>query len=270
MAEKADIDRYQRYGWDYEAFNPISPEEYRWYLSWARKSGGPVLELACGTGRLLGRIAEAGFRCKGVDASPAMLDLARRNRGRLKPGARKRMSLKKADMRSFRLKGKYGLAILADNSFRVLSSQRQQRECLESVRRHLRPRGVFLMTVRKFDKAKMNGKKGESGWSKPICNPTTGHGVSRKVVTRVNEKRNEVVGEYRYKTIGIGGRKKSHRFSFNNPIMDISDYTSLLSDAGFKSRVYGNYRMRPPGGDTRMLCMMARIERSDFRRENVI
>lgn len=47
------------------------------YRELARASGGPVLELGCGTGRTLLPIAQAGIDCVGVDASPAMLDIFR-------------------------------------------------------------------------------------------------------------------------------------------------------------------------------------------------
>src|SRR5207253_1412334 len=50
------------------------------YLDLARRSGGPVLELGCGTGRVLLPIAREGIRCVGVDASPSMLaELRRKN-----------------------------------------------------------------------------------------------------------------------------------------------------------------------------------------------
>src|SRR3954451_19627199 len=43
------------------------------YRQLAQETGGPVLELGCGTGRVLLPIAALGLPCVGVDASPAML-----------------------------------------------------------------------------------------------------------------------------------------------------------------------------------------------------
>ncbi len=257
------LERYELFGWDYETLNPLSNKEIGWYLYWAKKAGGPVLELACGTGRLLCRLAEAGFRCTGIDKSPAMLALARRNRSRLKPDVRKRMSLKNADIRSVALKGKYGLAIIADNSFSVLSSKRQQKECLESVRRYLKPNGLILLTVRNHDKDILCRHISESDWSEPIYNPTTKQMVIRKVLTRFSKEK--ILGEYRYEVIDVYGRKKSRRFTFSNPIMGVPEYLSLLSDAGFKPRIYSDYRLRQPGADTRMLCLVAKKGRPVLR-----
>src|SRR3984885_10584341 len=47
------------------------------YADLARETGGPVLELGCGTGRVLLPIAEAGIACVGLDRSPSMLDVLR-------------------------------------------------------------------------------------------------------------------------------------------------------------------------------------------------
>src|SRR5687768_16478288 len=43
------------------------------YAALAAETGGPVLELGCGTGRVLLPIARAGVRCTGVDPSAQML-----------------------------------------------------------------------------------------------------------------------------------------------------------------------------------------------------
>src|SRR3954463_15753251 len=47
------------------------------YAALAREAGGPVLELACGTGRVLLPIAREGIPCVGLDHSQAMLDVLR-------------------------------------------------------------------------------------------------------------------------------------------------------------------------------------------------
>src|ERR1700730_18691528 len=47
------------------------------YLGFAQHAKGRILELGCGTGRLLLPLAEAGFALTGVDRSAAMLEQAR-------------------------------------------------------------------------------------------------------------------------------------------------------------------------------------------------
>jgi SAM-dependent methyltransferase len=71
-------------GDDYDRFAPFYDLEFAGfdddlplYRAFAEHSGGPILELGCGTGRLIVPLAEDGYDITGVDLSPAMLALAR-------------------------------------------------------------------------------------------------------------------------------------------------------------------------------------------------
>ena len=55
MAVDTDLKRYELFGWDYESVNKLTDAEVGWYEMWARLASGPMLGLACGTGRLLCR-----------------------------------------------------------------------------------------------------------------------------------------------------------------------------------------------------------------------
>lgn len=67
--------RYNQFGWDYELLNPLGDLELSWYRRFAVEVGGPILELACGTGRLLVKLAEAGHQIDGIDISETMLKI---------------------------------------------------------------------------------------------------------------------------------------------------------------------------------------------------
>ena len=66
------------------------------YLGYAGIVGGPILEPACGTGRLLVPLAEAGYSVLGVDSSPAMIEQARR---RIAAAGAETASVEPGDMR---------------------------------------------------------------------------------------------------------------------------------------------------------------------------
>ncbi len=112
------------------------------YKALAVAGGGPVLELGCGTGRVLLPIAAAGLACTGVDASPAMLDELRR-----KPGGAG-VTLACARMESFDLPGRrFALIYSAFRAFQHLDTVEQQLACLARVRAHLAPGGTWAFDV---------------------------------------------------------------------------------------------------------------------------
>jgi SAM-dependent methyltransferase len=111
------------------------------YRALARQTGGPVLELGCGTGRVLAGIAADGHACTGLDASPEMLAVARR---RLPA----EVALVQGDMRDFALPGpRFALVCSAFRAFQHLVSVDDQLRCLARVREHLAPGGCFAFDV---------------------------------------------------------------------------------------------------------------------------
>jgi SAM-dependent methyltransferase len=113
------------------------------YVDEAIRSGGAVLELACGTGRLLIPIARAGLEVTGVDIVRAMLDRARAKAEE----AGVTVDLVNADMRGVHLGRRFAMVLLAYNSMLHLASLDDFRALLASVRRHLTPDGVFVFDV---------------------------------------------------------------------------------------------------------------------------
>jgi SAM-dependent methyltransferase len=111
------------------------------YLELAREQGSRVLEIACGSGRVLVPLAGAGFDVVGIDVSPHMLALAETKLGST-PDAR----LIRADMRDFRLdRADFDLAILAVKSFAYLTDHNDQLRCLASIQAHLRSGGLLAI-----------------------------------------------------------------------------------------------------------------------------
>jgi SAM-dependent methyltransferase len=112
------------------------------YRALARESGGPVLELGCGTGRALLPIASDGIACTGVDASQVMLDaLAAKQPPR-------NLQLHCASMQSFDLAGeRFALVFSAFRAFQHLYTVEDQLACLACVRRHLAPGGRLAFDV---------------------------------------------------------------------------------------------------------------------------
>ncbi len=121
-------------------------EDLSFYLALAQRTGGPLLELMCGTGRVLLPLAEAGYPITGVDSSPAMLTLTRQ---RLTEAAlTDRATLLEGDVRTCALPtDSFALAFVAINSFMHLETVRDQLACLHNARRALTKRGLLVLDL---------------------------------------------------------------------------------------------------------------------------
>lgn len=119
-------------------------EELPLIEEWARSLGGPVLDLACGTGRTGLRLAARGYQVTGVDVMAEMVA-----HGREKAAARGvSMEWFVADARDFQLQRRFGFAYIVGNAFQMFWTRPDQEALLATVREHLLPGGCFLIETR--------------------------------------------------------------------------------------------------------------------------
>lgn len=109
-------------------------------LGLAQRSRGPILELACGSGRLTVPLAARGHDVVAVDNSPALLALLRGRAGQT------RIQPVEADMADFSLGQTFGVIVLATGSVCLLDAEQRAR-MFGRVRDHLRADGVFYVSV---------------------------------------------------------------------------------------------------------------------------
>ena len=126
----------------YDRLVPPGPCE-PFYLDLADRVGGPVLELACGSGRLTLPLARGGREVVGLDVSPAMLDAARVKAVR----AGLEVRWVRGDMETFDLNGRFGLILVSCNSLGHLTEPDALDRALRRIREHLAPGGLFAFDV---------------------------------------------------------------------------------------------------------------------------
>ncbi len=129
----------------YSASAPQIIGDVAFYERAAREVGGPVLELACGTGRVALPLAKAGLQVTGVDRSEAMLTIARRKLAALPASVRERLSLVNQDMSALNLDRDFGLILVPFRSFQSLLTIDLQRRSLEAIRPHMAPTGRLIL-----------------------------------------------------------------------------------------------------------------------------
>ena len=139
------MSQYDQWAAIYDSVYAYVRDDIPFYVEEARRSGGPVLELGCGTARVAIPIARTGIDIVGIDSSPAMLEVAR-----LKvDGARlaDRLRLVEADMRDFSLDERFSLAIIPFRGFLSLLSVEDQMLTLGNIKRHLAPGGRLAFNI---------------------------------------------------------------------------------------------------------------------------
>jgi SAM-dependent methyltransferase len=112
------------------------------YTALARETGGPVLEIACGTGRVSIPIARLGFAVTGLDIVPGMVERARSK----SVGLPTRWV--EGDARSFELGEQFRLIFLTGNAFQAFLTNADQEALLQRVRAHLHDEGLFSFETR--------------------------------------------------------------------------------------------------------------------------
>jgi SAM-dependent methyltransferase len=117
------------------------------YVDVARKSGGPVLEIACGTGRVLLPIAREGIEIQGVDNSESMLTILRRNLAREAREVRERVTVHEGDMRNFRLEQKFPLVIIPFRPLQHMYTVQDQVAALTTAAFHVAEGGRLAFDV---------------------------------------------------------------------------------------------------------------------------
>src|SRR5579872_1654333 len=109
------------------------------YRGLAQAAGAPVLDVACGTGRIMLPCLQAGLDVDGVDLFPGMLARLREKAAALSLRPR----LYQASMSAFRIDRRYALVMIPFNAFIHNLTTDEQIACLVCCREHLRPGGML-------------------------------------------------------------------------------------------------------------------------------
>jgi SAM-dependent methyltransferase len=125
------------------------PGDLDLYLALAARTGGPVLELMTGSGRLAVPLAAAGHVVVGVDSDPAMLARARAAADAAGRATARRVSFVQADATGFQHEdaGRFGLAFVALGSLLLLPDRGAQQRAVETLAAHLAPGGIAAVDV---------------------------------------------------------------------------------------------------------------------------
>lgn len=148
------------------------------YVELARESGGPVLEMGCGTGRVLLPTARAGIAVCGMELSPDMLDVARRSAAAEPEEVQRRVKLVPGDIRCDSAGSRFPLITAPFRVAQHLLERADQRAWLRNVKWHLFPGGFLCFDVFQVDPGRL-AEEGKALMTIDRIEPETGCRVRR-------------------------------------------------------------------------------------------
>lgn len=245
------IARY--YDWEHADFD----DDVALYLDFVRRTGGPILELACGTGRLMRPLLELGERVVGVDNSDEMLARARETLGAA--GLLGRAQLHRADVRSLALDERFPLVIFGLDSFGLLLTTPDQLAALARIREHLVPGGLLILDV-----ANGNRRGGEAPDELQLQHagpdPATGRQLSKWTARSTDLGAQLDRFTYFYDEVAEDGTLRRRTSGLELRYFGRFELELLLDRAGLDVvALYGAYDLAPYSGDSdRMIALAAR------------
>jgi SAM-dependent methyltransferase len=236
------------------------PGDFDLYLSLARRTGGPILELAVGTGRLALPLAGAGFDVTGVDIDPAMLDRARERVAGEKINGR--LELVEGDILGLRLPtaGTFRLAFIALNSLLLLGSRDAQREAIRTMAAHLAPGGLAVADIWLPDADDLTRFDGRIALEYARTDPDTFVTVTKADSARFDSVSQQVTLTTLYEESGHGGSVQRWVRVDRLRLVSADELRGFAEDVGLEVEIVGgDYDLSPLGPTSDRAILVARV-----------
>jgi ubiquinone/menaquinone biosynthesis C-methylase UbiE len=237
---------YEYYGmmaefWDLFRGDTSTWEDRFFYLDVVKKYGQPVLDVGCGTGRILLDFTQQGIDIDGIDNSPEMLERLQRKAEKLnlKP------TVYQQDMDTLDVARKYQTILVPSSSFQLLLDENLPSAAIRRFYEHLLPGGVLAMPFMTIWK---EGDPLVSEFTSEVVRPEDGATIRRRSHTRFDLKTNFEHTIDRYEIIRDGNvvASEEHEQSPATRSYTQQQAVALYQQAGFKNiQVFHEFTFEP-------------------------
>lgn len=235
----------------YDMYDQGLPGDLDFYLEEAISCGSPVLEVGCGTGRILRPLAEAGLQVTGLDCSKDMMDLARVKISNSPLEVQERITLVEDRMETFALDTKFKAILIPHRAFMHLLDPPVQAAALHNFREHLTSNGYLIFNIMTPPVDEIAANIGQTAGmmqiSDSFTNPSTGNQVMSWTSRRYDPVRQHIEQYYMFEEVNERGEvlqksytplyaRYTHRYEMQH----------LLNLCGFQTvALYGDFDRRP-------------------------
>ncbi|MFC1996905.1 class I SAM-dependent methyltransferase [Chloroflexota bacterium] len=228
-------------------------EDIPFWQSLARWQGNPILELGCGTGRVLLPLSQAGHTVYGIDNSPDMIAFLKQQ---ITPDLEPNISIINGDITNFNLDAKFRLIILPCNTYSTFDSSTRA-GMLTCIFNHLAPGGVFGVSMPNPNLLLAL----EESTAEPILETIFNHpetGFPVQVNNKWERKGDVLTFIWHYDHLLPNGKIERLTASNHHHLTPVEQYITEMLTIGFTIRsTYRNFETGPYNPDSNYLIILA-------------
>ena len=237
----------------YHTHHSLEADDLPFWLDWAEQQGGPILELGCGTGRVMLPLAQAGYEIVGIDHDPEMLAFLSDEATVRQVGE---IDIIQADITTLHLNQRFALVLMPCNTFSTLSS-RSQRATVQRSREHLRQNGIFIASMPNPQVLVSLPRHGAAQLETSFLHPLSGHPV--QVRSEWKRSKETVTFFWHYDHLLPDGHMERQTLSARHYLHSKDGLLETFRQAGLNiEATYGDYDSTAYDKDSPYLIVVSR------------
>lgn len=230
----ANVARY------YDAENTDKNDDIPFYLELAQETEGPLLDVGCGTGRVMFPLARAGYDVYGIDNEPAMLDRARALL-KQEPALKSKLHFHLGDAKTYTMPVKFGLTLVPYNGLMHFLDQESQIAVLRNLRAWTRDDGMMVLDLPNAGDVYATEDSDSLIFERTFLEPETGHLVMQQSVSALDRTLQTLQVTWIYDEITADGSLKRTFAPLKLYYYFYSEIRLLLALTGWEvEAVYGD------------------------------
>ena len=235
-------------------------EDSAFWRSLAARTGGPLVELGCGTARALAPLAQCGYDVIGVDSSQAMLDRAsERFQAYDVPATQFRLLRQSMESAALPIPSKARLVFSALNAFAHLATPLQQTQALDAAHRMLHPDGLLVLDLFNPITQEYGLRDRMVTLRNVLADPRTGAPIQQFEMWEVDRETQVVRTTYLYDHLQADGSIRRIVSTFPVRYTYRYEMEARLAECGFAvENVFGSYEAEPFTGIEEKMIFVAR------------